>query len=149
MNEVWPGKDGWMKKKPMGLKISTSERAYSKERLDKMINDNLSPDREVSLAKGLPIDILHDFKIHYKGKYRIRYRGKSDISKRYFREPNHCIQEFAKSFAIYPNDLVFPGYPKNVVYEGATPGPGSESESDNTILGRLERTLEDILEERK
>ena len=102
--ETWPGKDGWMKKKPRGLKISTSERAYSKERLDKMINDNLSPNNEVSLAKGLPIDILHDFKIHFKGKYRIRYRGKSDITKRYFREPNHCLQEFAKSFAIYPVD---------------------------------------------
>tara|TARA_B100000959_G_C14770695_1_gene537351 strand:- start:359 stop:772 length:414 start_codon:yes stop_codon:yes gene_type:complete len=102
--ETWPGKDGWMKKKPRGLKISTSERVYSKERLEKMINDRLSPDCEVSQAKGLPIDCLHDFKIHFKGKYRIRYRGKSDITKRYFREPNHCLQEFAKSFAIYPVD---------------------------------------------
>ena len=141
MNEVWPGKDGWMKKKPMGLKISTSERAYSKERLDKMINDNLSPNNEVSLAKGLPIDILHDFKIHFKGKFRIRYRGKSDISKRYFREPNHCLQEFAKSFAIYPNDFAYQGV--------ITPGPCSGFEKDDTILGRLERTLENILEERK
>ena len=101
MNETWPGKDGWMKRKPLGLRITTSERAYSKERLDKMINDNLSPDREVSLAKGLPIDILHDFKLHYKGQYRIRYRGPSDFHYRYRRPASHTIQEFAKTFAIY------------------------------------------------
>ena len=43
-----------------------------------------------------------DFKIHFKGKFRIRYRGKSDYRQRYFREPNHCLQKYATSFAIYP-----------------------------------------------
>tara|TARA_B100000287_G_C20435042_1_gene703152 strand:- start:5 stop:442 length:438 start_codon:yes stop_codon:yes gene_type:complete len=103
--ETWPGKDGWMKKKPLGmgdLLGRTSERYYSKERLEKMMKDKMSPHFESSYAKGLPIDCLHDFKIHFKGKYRIRYRGKSDYSKRYFREPNHCLQKYATSFAVYP-----------------------------------------------
>ena len=100
-SEEWPGKDGWMKRKPLGLRISTSERAYSKERLDRIIDNHRTSDGESSIAKGLPIDILHDFKIHYKGQYRIRYRGKSDASRRYYRSPYHAIQEFATSFAIY------------------------------------------------
>ena len=48
--------------------------------------------------------MLYDFKIHFKGKFRIRYRGKSDYSKRYFREPNHCLQKYATSFAIPINE---------------------------------------------
>ena len=56
---------------------------------------------EESIAKNLPIDMLHDFKIHFKGKFRIRYRGKSDYRQRY-RQKNHCLQRYATSFAIYP-----------------------------------------------
>ena len=41
-------------------------------------------------------------KIHFKGLFRIRYRGKSDYGQRYFRLPNHCLQKYATSFAIYP-----------------------------------------------
>ena len=100
--ETWPGIDGWMKKKPLGLRISTSERYYSKDMLIKEIKLRMSPEHESSIAKNLDIDFLHDFKIHFKGKFRIRYRGKSDYSKRFFRDPNHCIQEHATSFAIYP-----------------------------------------------
>ena len=103
--EKWPGIDGWMKKKPLGMKSLmglTSERYYSKSMLIKEIQYRMSPFTEGSMAKGLPIDMLHDFKIHFKGLFRIRYRGKSDYRKRYFRDPNHCIQKYATSFAIYP-----------------------------------------------
>ena len=103
--ETWPGIDGWMKKKPLGMKSLmglTSERYYSKSMLIKEIQYRMSPFTEGSMAKGLPIDMLHDFKIHFKGLFRIRYRGKSDYRKRYFRDPNHCIQKYATSFAIYP-----------------------------------------------
>jgi hypothetical protein len=100
--ETWPGKDGWMKRKPLGLKISTSERIYPKKQFEKMIWDtHNSPRHESSIAKGIPIDMLHDFKCHYRGQYRIRYRGPSDASRRYFRSPHNTIQEFATSFAIY------------------------------------------------
>tara|TARA_B100000524_G_C23430548_1_gene291383 strand:+ start:163 stop:522 length:360 start_codon:yes stop_codon:yes gene_type:complete len=105
MSEEWPGKDNWMKKKPLGmgdLLGRTSERHYNKQTCIEKIRDNLSPYFEESIAKNLPIDMLYDFKIHFKGKFRIRYRGKSDYSKRYFREPNHCLQKYATSFAIYP-----------------------------------------------
>ena len=105
MSEEWPGKDNWMKKKPLGmgdLLGRTSERHYNKQTCIEKIRDNLSPYFEQSIAKNLPIDMLYDFKIHFKGKFRIRYRGKSDYSKRYFREPNHCLQKYATSFAIYP-----------------------------------------------
>ena len=105
MSEEWPGKDNWMKKKPLGmgdLLGRTSERHYNKQTCIEKIRDNLSPYFEESIAKNLPIDMLHDFKIHFKGKFRIRYRGKSDYRQRYFREPNHCLQKFATSFAIYP-----------------------------------------------
>ena len=57
---------------------------------------------EGSISKNLPIDMLHDFKIHFKGLFRIRYRGKTDYRKRYFRDPRHCLQKYATSFAIYP-----------------------------------------------
>ena len=103
--ETWPGIDGWMMKKPLGMKSLmglTSERYYSKSMCIREIRDRMSPYFEGSIAKGLPIDMLHDFKIHFKGLFRIRYRGKSDYRKRYFREPNHCIQRYATSFAIYP-----------------------------------------------
>ena len=103
--EEWPGIDGWMKKKPLGMDAlmgRTSERIYSKKYCIEKIRDNLSPYFEESIAKNLPIDMLHDFKIHFKGLFRIRYRGKSDYSKRYFRLPNHCLQKYATSFAIYP-----------------------------------------------
>ena len=101
-SEECPGKDGWMKRKPLGLRISTSERIYPKKQFEKMIWDtHNSPSNESSIAKGIPIDMLHDFKCHYRGQYRIRYRGKSDISRRYYRSPYHAIQEFATSFAIY------------------------------------------------
>ena len=99
--ETWPGKDGWMKRKPLGLRITTSERVYSKERLDTIISNHITTSHENSIAKGLPIDILHDFKCHYKGQYRIRYRGPSDFHYRYRRPASHTIQEFAKTFAIY------------------------------------------------
>ena len=103
--EEWPGIDGWMKKKPLGMQSlmgRTSERIYSKKYCIEKIRDNLSPYFEESIAKNLPIDMLHDFKIHFKGKFRIRYRGKSDYRLRYRREPNHCLQRYATSFAIYP-----------------------------------------------
>ena len=103
--ETWPGIDGWMMKKPLGMKSLmglTSERIYSKSMLIKEIQYRMSPDKEGSIAKGLPIDMLYDFKIHFKGLFRIRYRGKTDYRKRYFRDPNHCIQRYATSFAIYP-----------------------------------------------
>lgn len=106
--ETWPGKGEWMKRKPLGmqsLKGRTSERLYTRKTLYRMIIDNLSPDGEASISKNLPIDILHDFKIHFKGMFRIRYRGKSDYSKRYFRNGFHCVQEHATSFAIYPVDV--------------------------------------------
>ena len=103
--EEWPGIDGWMKKKPLGMDAlmgRTSERIYSKKYCLEKIRDNLSPYFEESIAKNLPIDMLYDFKIHFKGKFRIRYRGKSDYRLRYRREPNHCLQRYATSFAIYP-----------------------------------------------
>lgn len=103
--EEWPGIDGWMKKKPLGMDAlmgRTSERIYSKKYCIEKIRDNLSPYFEESIAKNLPIDMLYDFKIHFKGKFRIRYRGKSDYRLRYRREPNHCLQKYATSFAIYP-----------------------------------------------
>jgi len=103
--ETWPGIDGWMMKKPLGMKSLmglTSERYYSKSMLIREIRDRMSPYFEESIAKGLPIDMLHDFKIHFKGLFRIRYRGKSDYRLRYRREPNHCLQRYATSFAIYP-----------------------------------------------
>ena len=105
--ETWPGIDGWMKKKPLGmgdLLGRTSERHYNKQTCIEKILDNLSPNDEESIAKNLPIDMLYDFKIHFKGMFRIRYRGKTDYNKRYFRDPNHCLQKYATSFAIYPNE---------------------------------------------
>ena len=105
LTEEWPGKDNWMKKKPLGMQSLmgyTSERHYNKQTCIEKIRDNLSPYFEESIAKNLPIDMLYDFKIHFKGKFRIRYRGKTDYNKRYFRKPNHCLQKYATSFAIYP-----------------------------------------------
>ena len=102
--ETWPGIDGWMKKKPLGMKSLmglTSERYYSKDMMMKEIQMRISPMSEGSFAKGLPIDMLHDFKIHFKGQFTIRYRGKTDYTKRYFRSPHHCLQKYATSFAIY------------------------------------------------
>jgi hypothetical protein len=98
---------GWMKKKPLGMKSLmglTSERYYSKDMMMKEIQMRISPMSEGSFAKGLPIDMLHDFKIHFKGQFRIRYRGKTDYRKRYFRSPHHCLQKYATSFAIYTTD---------------------------------------------
>ena len=103
--ETWPGIDGWMMKKPLGMQSLmglTSERHYSKSMCIREIRNRMSPYFEQSIAKGLPIDMLHDFKIHFKGLFRIRYRGKSDYRLRYRREPNHCLQKYATSFAIYP-----------------------------------------------
>ena len=105
MSEEWPGKDNWMKKKPLGmgdLLGRTSERHYNKQTCIEKIRDNLSPFSEGSMAKNLPIDMLHDFKIHFKGLFRFRFRGKTDYRKRYFRDPRHCLQKYATSFAIYP-----------------------------------------------
>lgn len=95
--------------KPLGMKSLmglTSERIYSKKFLIDEIIKHMSPRDEGSLAKGLPIDYLHDFKTHFKGKFRIRYRGGSDYMERYIRSPYHCIQRYAKSFAIYPKNWV-------------------------------------------
>tara|TARA_R100000005_G_C4882525_1_gene133457 strand:- start:233 stop:598 length:366 start_codon:yes stop_codon:yes gene_type:complete len=107
ISEEWPGKDNWMKKKPLGmgdLLGRTSERHYNKQTCIQKILDNLSPNDEESIAKNLPIDMLYDFKIHFKGMFRIRYRGKTDYNKRYFRSPHHCLQKYATSFAIYPKN---------------------------------------------
>lgn len=107
ISEEWPGKDNWMKKKPLGmgdLLGRTSERHYNKQTCIQKILDNLSPNDEESIAKNLPIDMLYDFKIHFKGMFRIRYRGKTDYNRRYFRSPHHCLQKYATSFAIYPRD---------------------------------------------
>ena len=111
--ETWPGIDGWMKKKPLGMKSLmglTSERYYSKQMMRKEIILRISPMSEGSFAKGLPIDMLYDFKIHFKGQFRIRYRGKTDYRNRYFRDPRHCVQRYATSFAIYPTHNFDIGY---------------------------------------
>ena len=118
--ETWPGIDGWMMKKPLGMKSLmglTSERYYSKSMLIKEIKYRMSPDKEGSIAKGLPIDMLHDFKIHFKGLFRIRYRGKTDYRKRYFRDPNHCLQRYATSFAIYPIESKWEQIYKTIIGE--------------------------------
>ena len=118
--ETWPGIDSWMMKKPLGMKSLmglTSERYYSKSMLIREIRDRMSPYFEESIAKGLPIDMLHDFKIHFKGLFRIRYRGKSDYRKRYFREPNHCLQRYATSFAIYPIESKWDEIYKTIIGE--------------------------------
>ena len=118
--ETWPGIDGWMMKKPLGMKSLmglTSERYYSKSMLIREIRDRMSPYFEESIAKGLPIDMLHDFKIHFKGLFRIRYRGKSDYRKRYFRQPNHCLQRYATSFAIYPIESKWDKIYKTIIGE--------------------------------
>ena len=85
--------------------------------LIKEIKYRMSPDKEGSIAKGLPIDMLHDFKIHFKGLFRIRYRGKTDYRKRYFRDPNHCIQRYATSFAIYPIESKWEQIYKTIIGE--------------------------------
>jgi len=77
---------------------------YSKKYCMEKIRDNLSTHSEGSLAKNLPIDMLHDFKKHFRGMFRIRYRGGSNRAMGYRRSPYHCIQRFATSFAIYPTD---------------------------------------------
>ena len=118
--ETWPGKGEWMKRKPLGMQSllgRTSERLYTRKTLDKLIKDNLSPDGESSISKNLPIDILHDFKIHFKGLFRIRYRGKTDYRKRYFRDPRHCIQRYATSFAIYPIESKWDEIYKTIIGE--------------------------------
>jgi len=118
--ETWPGIDGWMMKKPLGMQSLmglTSERHYSKSMCIREIRNRMSPYFEQSIAKGLPIDMLHDFKIHFKGLFRIRYRGKSDYSKRYFREPNHCLQRYATSFAIYPIESKWDEIYKTIIGE--------------------------------
>ena len=118
--ETWPGIDSWMMKKPLGMKSLmglTSERYYSKSMLIREIRDRMSPYFEESIAKGLPIDMLHDFKIHFKGLFRIRYRGKSDYRKRYFRQPNHCLQRYATSFAIYPIESKWDKIYKTIIGE--------------------------------
>ena len=91
--ETWPGIDGWMKKKPLGMKSLmgfTSERYYSKSMLIREIRDRMSPYFEGSIAKGLPIDMLHDFKIHFKGLFRIclLYTSPSPRDKRQSRMPS-------------------------------------------------------------
>ena len=86
----------------MGSLRRTSERHYNKQTCIEKIRDNLSPYFEQSIAKNLPIDMLYDFKIHFKGKFRIRYRGKSDYIKDILENSNHCLQKYATSFAIYP-----------------------------------------------
>ena len=118
--ETFPGIDSWMMKKPLGMKSLmglTSERIYSKSMLIKEIQYRMSPDKEGSIAKGLPIDMLYDFKIHFKGLFRIRYRGKTDYRKRYFRDPNHCIQRYATSFAIYPIESKWEQIYKTIIGE--------------------------------
>ena len=52
--EEWPGIDGWMKKKPLGMQSlmgQTSERIYSKKYCIEKIRDNLSPYFEESIAQ--------------------------------------------------------------------------------------------------
>ena len=118
--ETWPGIDGWMMKKPLGMKSLmglTSERYYSKSMLIREIRDRMSPYFEGSIAKGLPIDMLHDFKIHFKGLFRIRYRGKTDYRKRYFRPQNYCHQRYATSFAIYPIESKWDEIYKTIIGE--------------------------------
>ena len=63
LTEEWPGKDNWMKKKPLGmgdLLGRTSERHYNKQTCIQKILDNLSPNDEESIAKNLPIDNISE-----------------------------------------------------------------------------------------
>ena len=58
---------------------------------------------EVSIAKGIPIQYLSDFKkVSAKKnakKIRYRYRGKSKVN--YDRPTSFCHMKFADTFAIY------------------------------------------------
>ena len=56
-------------------------------------------------------------KIHFKGLFRIRYRGKTDYNKRYFRDPRHCLQKYATSFAIYPIESKWDEIYKTIIGE--------------------------------
>ena len=53
--ETWPGIDGWMKKKPLGMKSLmglTSERYYSKEMMRKEIILRISPMSDTYVRKS-------------------------------------------------------------------------------------------------
>jgi hypothetical protein len=80
----------------------TSQNVYSKEFLKGEIVKHVSPADESSIAKGLDIDYLYDFKKHFSGLFRIVYRGGSDYINRYKRSPYYCLQKYAKTFTIYP-----------------------------------------------
>ena len=64
--------------------------------------DYISPHDEYSLFKGIPMSERHSDTIETlltTGRYRIRYRGKS--TRVYKRHKQHCIKDFATTFAIY------------------------------------------------
>jgi hypothetical protein len=59
--ETWPGKDGWMKRKPLGLRITTSERVYSKERLDTIINSHVTYQSVILLLYYSHVKLLYGY----------------------------------------------------------------------------------------
>lgn len=78
----------------------------SKDKVKIMVEDLIklykSPDKEYSLAKGIPLVWLKLIYLYSKKvkSLRIKYRGKS-IKNVYNRNQAHCLMKYAESFAIY------------------------------------------------
>ena len=95
-----------MKKKPLGMDAlmgRTSERIYSKKYCIEKIRDNLSPYFEESIAKNLPIDMLYDFKIHFKVNLELDIVVKVITDKDILDQPNHCLSKICNEFCNLPD----------------------------------------------
>jgi hypothetical protein len=67
----------------------------------------LSPEKEASVFKGIPIALRHSDEVRnlmMTRKFTAKYRGKSKYwgHLTYIRPQSHCHKEFADTFAIYP-----------------------------------------------
>ena len=67
----------------------------------------LSPEKEASVFKGIPIALRHSDEVRnlmMTRKFSVKYRGKSKHLGHiiYIRPQSYCHKEYADTFAIYP-----------------------------------------------
>jgi len=91
-----------LEKELSDLKVSASQEDVSLDFINSILPLYRSPSDEQSDYKGIPIKYLKSFQKHFKGVYKMRYRGNNAKDQGYKRPKSHVRVEYATTFAMYP-----------------------------------------------
>ena len=83
------------------LKIKSSQEDISEDFIKSILPTYRAPIKEQASYKNIPIKYLNAFKKHFKGQYRMRYRGNNAKDQGHINPRSYVRAEHATTFSMY------------------------------------------------